>query len=220
MKPVYRCRVCGCFTEESVHCGVSAELVLDGYRRVRLSKLMAFLLRHCPQCVGLEMDRGGWVSIEELARAIRERWRNRDEYSWVEPLHILAVALTDPKGRYEVRDGFIRARYGHNAELRVSIDYDVDKTSRTLFHGTSSRFLESILREGIKPMKRAYVHLSTSVRDACLVGSRHGGNPVVLVIDANCVRMHGFEIMIASHSVRVTKFVPRECIVEVRECWY
>jgi putative RNA 2'-phosphotransferase len=46
MRNIYRCRVCGKYTESPVHCGVEAELFLDAKRRVMLSKLMSGLLRH------------------------------------------------------------------------------------------------------------------------------------------------------------------------------
>jgi len=49
VRPIFRCRVCGCFTEERGHCGVPAELLLNGHRRERLSKLMSGLLRHFPE---------------------------------------------------------------------------------------------------------------------------------------------------------------------------
>ena len=48
LKPIYRCRVCGAFTEDQYHCGKQAELLLDPGSRVRLSKLMSGLLRYYP----------------------------------------------------------------------------------------------------------------------------------------------------------------------------
>jgi len=218
MKPIYRCRVCGALVEDHVHCGKRAELILDASRRLRLSKLLSFILRHCPECVDIEMDRQGWVCIDELVKAIKEKWRNRDAYSWLSTVHVIAVAKLDPKGRFEVRNGFIRARYGHQSRLGISIDYDVDTTSRVLYHGTSARNLSSILREGLKPMKRSYVHLTTSIEDACAVGARHGREPVVLYVDVECLRLHGLKVFVASPSVRLVSYVPTKCISKVDKC--
>jgi len=218
MRDIYRCCVCGAFTEEPQHCGKPAELLLDGRRREMLSKLMSFLLRHDPSAAGLRMDQEGWVSVDDLVEGIRKRWRNADLYSWVRREHVIAIAALDPKGRFELRNGMIRARYGHSAKLNLRLSYPRDHSSRTLFHGTAPENLDSIMREGLKPMKRAFVHLSLSPEDACEVGRRHSSKPVVLVIDAECLRKHGIEVLVASRSVRLAKYVPSRCISRILDC--
>lgn len=216
MRNIYKCRVCGAYTEEPIHCGTPAQLLLEADRRVRLSKLLSYILRHDPSSVGISLDEEGWVPIEVLVRAIRDRWRCSN-YSWLTSEHIVAVALLDPKGRFELRGGAIRARYGHSRSVRVNIRYPVDRTVRVLYHGTEKRYLKSILSEGIKPMKRLYVHLSATVSDACAVGRRHGPEPVVLVVDAECVRLHRY-VLKASPRVYLTEFVEPECIKSVLSC--
>ncbi|WP_252901184.1 RNA 2'-phosphotransferase [Vulcanisaeta sp. JCM 14467] len=71
MRNIYKCVVCGTFTEDSTHCGKPAKLVINGELRNRLSHLMTYLLRHNPGAVGLSMDREGWVGINKLVNAIR-----------------------------------------------------------------------------------------------------------------------------------------------------
>ncbi len=168
MKSIYRCRVCGKYVEEEVHCGHRTELVLDGRKRVMLSKLMSGLLRHYPWEAGLNVDREGWVRIDDLVRGIREKWRNRELYQWVTHEHVIAVASLDPKNRFELRDDMIRARYGHSID--VGIRYEEASISKTLYHGTSRDRLSRILLEGLKPMKRKYVHLTIDPKDAIETG--------------------------------------------------
>jgi len=192
-------------------------MVLDDYRRTRLSKLMSFILRHSPESVGLKLDEGGWVSIEELVHAIKTRWRNKEAYQWLRPEHILEVVARDPKGRFEVRDGKIRARYGHNRAVNVSIDYPVYKGRGPLYHGTAEHSLRKILAEGVKPMNRRFVHLTTDFEEACRVGARHG-KPVVLQIDVDCLRREGIEVLEASHVVKLVAYVPPKCISRVISC--
>ena len=211
---VYRCRVCGSYTFEEKHCGQQAEYLMGDLDRIRLSKLLSCLLRHCPEEIGLRLDKEGWASIDELVNGIKNRWR-RSDYSWVTKEHVLAVVSLDEKGRFEVSDGRIRARYGHSARLGLAIKYPVDPYSKVLYHGTSKSSLNSILSSGILPINRSYVHLSTNVEDACRVGARHG-EPVVLIVDAECVRSHGLEIYVASPVVRLVERVPRRCIKGVR----
>ncbi len=213
MKPVYRCRVCGRYVEEPVHCGRPAVLVLDGERRLALSKLMSALLRHIPWEAGLKLDDEGWVSVDELVRAIRERWRNRHLYSWVTAEHVLAVALSDPKGRFEVSKDLrrIRARYGHSVEVRIPYEEE-SNPPRLLYHATPVRNLEPVMREGLKPMRRLYVHLAVDPSDALEAGRRHGRPVVLLEIDTACLRSRGLRIYRASSRILLAPYVPPTCI--------
>ena len=34
---------------------------------VRLSKRVSYVLRHGPESVGLQLDAGGWVAVDDLA---------------------------------------------------------------------------------------------------------------------------------------------------------
>ena len=209
MKNIYRCRVCGKYTESPIHCGVEAELFLDAKRRVMLSKLMSGLLRHYPWEAGLRIDPEGWVRIDDLVRGIREKWRNKELYQWVTREHIVVVAMLDPKGRFEIRNGRIRARYGHSIE--VSIKYEETRFHGILYHGTSRDKLAKIMLEGLKPMKRRYVHLTTSLEDAVETGRRHG-KPVVLVINTECLEKHGIKIYRATKTIYLAPRIPPECI--------
>ena len=214
MRSIYKCVVCGAFTEDDTHCGKSAKLVINGELRNRLSHLMTYLLRHDPGAANLTMDGEGWVSIDEVVNAIKTRWNPR-MYSWLSIEHVLAVALMDPKGRFEVRDGMIRARYGHNKSLNVNIRYEVDNEVGTLYHGTTKDALTRIMHEGIKPMNRKYVHLVLDLKDAYEVAIRHSSDVVILKVNADCLRKSGQQVLIATDRVRLTSYVPPQCIESV-----
>jgi len=216
VKSIYKCSVCGCYTESPVHCGKQAKLILDGSKRLALSKLISFILRHNPSSIGLVMDREGWVKIEDLVYGIKNLWINKHLYSWVTREHIIALAQLDYKGRFEVKNGYIRARYGHSRNLQIEISYPTDNTSKILYHGTLRENLKNILSEGIKPMKRKYVHLSVNIEDAYEVAKRHGRDTVILIIDCNCLRKHNIPVYIASSRVRLVKYVPPTCIIGVK----
>ena len=214
MRNIYKCVVCGTFTEDDTHCGKLTKLVINGELRNKLSHLMTYLLRHNPGAVNLTMDADGWVNINELVNAIKTRWNPRT-YSWLTMEHVLAVALMDPKGRFEVRDRMIRARYGHNKSLNVNIKYETDYEVKILYHGTTGDALTRILREGIKPMNRKYVHLVLDLKDAYEVAIRHGNNAVILKVNADCLRRNGQQVLIATDRVRLTSYVPPQCIESV-----
>lgn len=210
VKTIYRCRVCGKLCETPIHCGREAEVFLDGIRREKLSKLMSGLLRHFPYVVDLRVDNEGFVSLDELLDAIRSKWKKSD-YSWVTMEHILAVASLDPKGRFEIKDSRIRARYGHSID--VSPRYERVVVDGDLFHGTGMEKLRSILREGLKPMKRRYVHLTSSIEDAWKRASI-SRNPVVLVIDGRKLSQD-IGVYKASNIVYLTEYVPPRYIKKI-----
>lgn len=213
MKPIRRCRACGAYTEDDVHCGSPTELLLDGRRRERLSKLMSGLLRHFPEAAGLRPDLEGFIGIDELVEAIRERWKRREFYAWVAREHIEAIAKLDPKGRFELRGDEIRATYGHTT--RVEVKYLEDREVRILYHGTSEGALPGIMTDGILRMRRKWVHLTSSFRDAIEVGRRKGGRTVVLEVDAEKLRRRGITVYKAGKNVYVVERVPPDCIRRV-----
>ena len=122
------------------------------------------------------------------------------------------------KGRFEIKekDGklYIRARYGHSAELPIEVEYekvsadDVDY----LYHGTRADVLPWILREGLKPMRRKYVHLTKNPQTALITAKRHRGKPVILKIDAKKFIQDGGEIFKASDEIYLAKYIPPKYI--------
>lgn len=204
MKSIFRCRVCGCFTEEQSHCGVPAEPLLDGHSRERLSKLMSGLLRHFPEAGGLKLDSQGFVEVGELVEALR-----RLGHPWVSEEHVRAIAALDPKGRFEVAGSEIRARYGHSVPVRVR--YEEEYPSQPLYHGTSQSRLSRILTEGLLPMRRLYVHLTTSLEDA-LERAKRFPDPVVLAVDPLCLKGRGLRVFRGGRTVYLVRRVPPECL--------
>ena len=169
-----------------------------------MSKLMAYILRHSPEEFGLRPDVEGFVFLGELVRALRTVYPDVTEEL------VRGIVENDPKGRYEIRGEKIRARYGHS--YPVSLNHEEDRESRFLYHGTPRRNLPSILKEGLKPMRRRFVHLSTSRTEALETGRRHGRDVVLLVIDADCLRGKGLKVYRAGKNVRIVERVPPECI--------
>lgn len=155
---------------------------MDRRRAVRLSKLVSLLLRHDPARAGLELDRGGWVAVDDLLRGLARLGRpaTREELEH--------VAADGSKPRFELSGGRIRARYGHS--IAVELGYAAAEPPPVLYHGTATRRLDRIMRTGVSPMSRQQVHLSSDVPTARQVGSRHG-RPVVLRIDAASMAAEG-----------------------------
>ena len=171
-----------------------------------LSKFLSYILRHEPQSIGLQLDAEGWASIEELISLATKAGKQFDREL------LQRVVDTSDKKRFTISgDGLsIRAAQGHSSE-QVSIDYKAVTPPAVLYHGTATRFVESIRAQGLLPGQRHYVHLSESVETASQVGERYG-KLHLLVVD--CARMSaaGHEFYMADNNVWLTKQVPAEYI--------
>lgn len=181
-----------------------------------LGKFLSLILRHDPARVGINLRSDGYVSIRLLAEKISAINR----FSWVNEESILKAAKLDEKDRFEITEMsgelYIRARYGHNKNLGVKIDYpEVRKGEiKLLYHGTEEKNIQPILRNGILPMDRIYVHLSATIRDSVEVAKRRKGRPVVVVVDADRMIGDGYFIYRATKRVYLTKFVPPMYIIK------
>lgn len=143
---------------------------------LRLSKTVAHALRHEPWDYGLEPDSQGWVPVEELLDALRSKrdaWRHLTEEDLIEMID------SSDKKRYEISQGKIRAYYGHS--LSEKIEKVAAVPPDILYHGTNAQALPVILKEGLKPMNRQYVHLSVDQETAHEVGSRRRKSEIVLL---------------------------------------
>lgn len=169
--------------------------------RTKVSRQMAYFLRHDPS--GMRISEEGYVDLDELLRRLRERWPDLGEED------VREIVERDPKGRYEIRDGRIRARYGHSIDVDPTLsEARVDR----LYHGTTSEAARSMMGEGLKPKGRQKVHLSRTIEDAVEVGKRRTGDPVILEVDVEGLRESGISVWRASERVFVAEEIPPEYI--------
>jgi putative RNA 2'-phosphotransferase len=176
----------------------------------RLSKLMSLILRHQPDPFGLALDEQGWTPLAGLLAAIQRRreWRGTTEEA------IREVVATSDKQRFEIEGDRIRARYGHSVEQRVH--YPEVEPPELLYHGTSPQSLPAIRSEGLRSMRRQYVHLSTEVEQALAVGRRHSPGPVLLVIRARDAWQAGVRFYQPEARLYVAESVP-DAFIELAE---
>jgi len=150
-------------------------------RDVRASKRLAWALRHGAGELGLSPDVSGWVEVPALLKALAGRGMTMDAPG------LARLVARDPKGRYELEGERVRARYGHSYTVEPAAP---QPPPNQLFHGTPASRLDLVLRGGLRPMRRAFVHLSETVAQARAVGARHG-RPVVLTVDAAAAAADG-----------------------------
>jgi putative RNA 2'-phosphotransferase len=161
------------------------------------------VLRHFPEKYGLTIDENGWISIPMLVKSISGQHRG---YHWLRAHHIVAIAESDPKGRYEVRDDRIRATYGHTVDVRL--DLPTENIPDELYFPVTPDEASIVLEVGLKPTDRRKVHLSRTSEDARAAGSVRTPEPVILSIDAKAARHDGIVIMQAGKTVFLADQVP------------
>jgi putative RNA 2'-phosphotransferase len=170
-------------------------------RLTTVSKYLAKYLRHAPHELGLTLQPGGWVPVDELLAAARS---HGFPISYDE---LVECVETNDKRRYSF-DGtgeLIRANQGHSVE--VDLHLDEREPPDVLYHGTVERFMLSILAEGLQKGKRHHVHQSRDVETARRVGARRG-QPVVLTIDAGQMHQDGHKFFVSANGVWLTEAVP------------
>lgn len=177
---------------------------------IRLGRFISMVLRHHPEQIGIALDREGWADTQALLDGITASGRSID----METLE--RIVRENNKQRYSFNEdkSKIRANQGHTVHVDIKMEI-LDPPDR-LYHGTATRFLDSIKRDGIKRMKRIYVHLSKDVETAVNVGRRHG-KPVVLVIDTKAMREDGYLFRITANGVWQSEDIPWRYVIKVIE---
>jgi putative RNA 2'-phosphotransferase len=119
------------------------------------------------------------------------------------------IAAAD-KQRHELREGRIRALYGHSIPGKFKRTPAVPPD--VLFHGTSPSSLPAIGSSGLLPMGRQYVHLSVDLDTALRVGKRKSKHPTILRVQAGRAHEKGVQFYVGNEKVWLAERVPPEFI--------
>ena len=139
-----------------------------------VSRATSHALRHEPWLYELELDGEGWVATDALLAALRGE---RRAWSSLTEADLAAMIAQSDKKRHELRDGRIRALYGHSTPQKLL--KEPAEPPAMLYHGTSPDAAKSIKADGLRPMSSQYVHLSTDTEMAMQVGRRKADAPII-----------------------------------------
>lgn len=171
---------------------------------MKISKRLAYILRHDPK--GIDMDTQGWVYVDDLLKLLKTDKETLD-----------IIVYSDNKKRYSYRyfnhKFQIRANQGHSIDF-VNIEFIELEPPPFLFHGTSPKFINSIIEDGLNKMTRKYVHLSTNKIGAFEVGQRHAKTlkPIILKVESKKMYDDGYKFFLSDNKVWLTDFVPSKYI--------
>lgn len=171
----------------------------------RLSVFLSLVLRHKPEAVGIQLDAHGWADVSALLAGIAQTGRAIT----LETLE--DIVAKDHKQRYSFNENHtkIRANQGHS--IPVDVGLQPATPPRFLYHGTATRFLDSIHAEGITRQTRQYVHLSPDIATAQKVGARHG-KCIVLTVRAEEMHQAGHSFWLSENNVWLCQHVPTQFI--------
>jgi putative RNA 2'-phosphotransferase len=167
-------------------------------QRAKISKKLSYILRHAPESVGLILDEQGWASVNDLMTKLGDPLSIED---------LEEVVETNDKKRFAFNDDFtkIRASQGHSIEIDLA--YEPTTPPEFLYHGTATRFIQSIENQGLMKGSRHHVHLSLDELTARKVGARHG-SPIILTIKSIEMFEAGYVFYVSENDVWLTDNVP------------
>ena len=174
------------------------------------SKFLSYVLRHHPDSIGIKLDGQGWTEISTLMRQAAKHGKRFK----LEDLH--ETVRSSDKQRFAIsEDGLrIRANQGHSVKIDLALPVTVPPD--VLYHGTASRFIASIMKEGLRPGSRHHVHLSTTLATARTVGARHGA-PVILQVMTAQMQADGFQFFVSANGVWLCDTVPAKYLIRMHD---
>lgn len=181
--------------------------------KIYLSKIICKALRHKPEMLDLQLDKRGWVLVDDLVKGLKE-----NGFRFVDREKIEYIVNTNAKHRFELsEDGSkIRATYGHT--IPIDLDLNVANVPDILYHGTNTENFKKIVEHGyIESMQRNFVHLADNVNLAKINGKRHGGDLVILKVNAKEMKKDGYIFYKAHSEIYLTKNVPIHYVVNLEE---
>lgn len=169
------------------------------------SKFLSLILRHKPEEIGIVLDDNGWANISEIIQNSVEN----DIHFTMEEIEYIVENSEKKRFLISYDRKKIRANQGHSISVDVELKLEIPKIP--LFHGTATKHVDSIMKNGINAGNRLHVHLSDSKELAQTVGSRHG-KAAILVIDVDQMVEDGLLFYLSENGVWLTEFVAPEYI--------
>jgi putative RNA 2'-phosphotransferase len=120
-------------------------------RQTKLSKYLSYHLCHAPQELGLTLQPGGWVNVDDLLKAKGKYTITRSELESIVANSEKKRFAIDPTGEK------IRANQGHSVE--VDLKLEPMGSPAVLYHGTPETSVNGILTISHKFLKQSVLPL-------------------------------------------------------------
>src|SRR5688572_13967249 len=142
----------------------------------RITRSLAYMLRHQPEKFDLELDPYGWAGIDAVVRALNEKLGET-----ITADDVREAIRSGDRPRYELSDDRVRALYGHSIDV---LPGDPSKPPEFLYVGVAKQDADRALRFGLRGGRRRFLHLARSAEEAREAGRRTGPHYAVLTVFA------------------------------------
>jgi putative RNA 2'-phosphotransferase len=174
-------------------------------QRKKVGRFLSYVLRHRPDGIGLQLDENGWADVDELIG------RAKGACPEISREMLDEVVRVDEKQRFALSEDRKRIRANQGHSIPIDLGLDPTEPPEFLYHGTATRHLAGIRKDGLRCMERQYVHLSLDVKTATEVGQRHG-EPIILKVKARELWNEGQRFYLSPNGVWLTDDIPAEFV--------
>ncbi len=184
---------------------------------VRVSKLLAFVLRHRPDAIGIELDRDGWTDV----RVLVERVNTSKRLDVPIDEEVLGRVLDEDGGaRFSREGGRVRARGGHTAREVVQAAADPVIVPDFVFFGClRERASKHLTSRGLEAEKGRLLRLHDTERAARrgAMGQAKGrGKARVVVIEGARAQRSGVAFLRGEAGALLASEIPRRFLLSER----
>ena len=172
-----------------------------GQSKVRLSKSLAWLLRHNAESEGFTFMEGGYLPVEDVLKHKR--------FTGFTLTDVEEVVRNCDKQRYTLAVGddgrlLIRANQGHSIK-NVQVDMEEitnPNDAQTVIHGTNFKAWNGIQQSGLSRMKRNHIHFAAGEpgSEGVISGMRSSAQ-VYIYIDVHSAMKDGLKFFRSSNNV-------------------
>ncbi len=142
----------------------------------RITRSLAYMLRHRPEEFDLDLDGRGAGAIGEVVEALCDRLGED-----IEEDDVHEALDAGGRSRYAIEDGRIRALYGHSFSVDPG---DSTDPPEFLYLGVGSRDAGRAEEDGLRGGRRAFLHLALTYEEAQEMGRRAAPQYAVIKVHA------------------------------------
>jgi len=169
------------------------------------SKFLSLVLRHKPETIKIKLDKNGWVEVDELLAKLKQH--NKE----IPLMELKEIVYFNDKKRFEFNEDETKIRAAQGHSVKVDLQLKAQRPPMELYHGTVSKFLDAIKKDGLKKMNRHAVNLSHDLSTATKVGIRRG-EAIILVVNSGAMYADKFKFFQSKNGVWLVDEVPPKYI--------
>jgi 2'-phosphotransferase len=171
-----------------------------------ISKTMSTILRHTADKEGINIDKEGYININDLINNRHMKKFNLNQND------IYKIVETNNKQRFSLNNDKtkIRANQGHSKHFKDIIDeesiFNIITNPILCIHGTTYDAFSKIEKEGLKSMSRTHIHCAIGYpKDNNVISGARNNSEIFIEIDMEKAMKDGIKFYLSSNNVILIK---------------